>query len=67
MASKTDIYTLKEYDGKIGIFYNAEIVPFQQINVEVSSLPEADQVLLKEGIIVYSKEELKSKIEDYES
>ncbi len=67
MASKTDIYTVKEYEGKIGVFYNQENVPYQEIDVDVASLPEADQALLKEGITVYSTEKLNSIIEDYES
>lgn len=67
MASRTDFYTLKEYDGIIGVFYNEESAPYQEIQVDVSLLPEADQQLLKDGIKVYSKEELNSKIEDYES
>ncbi len=67
MASKTDVYTLKEYEGRIGVFYNAETAPYQELDVDVSSLPEADQELLKEGIKVYSTEKLKGIIEDYES
>ncbi len=67
MASKTDVYTVKEYEGEIGVFHNEETAPYRRLDVNVSSLPEADQELLKEGIKVYSTEKLKSIIEDYES
>ena len=67
MASKTDVYTLKEYEGRIGIFHNDDSVPYQQIDVDVSTFSEEDQRLLKEGITVYSIDELNRKIEDYES
>jgi len=67
MASKTDVYTVKEYEGHIGVFLNDDTVPYQEIDVDVSALPEADQVLLKDGIKVYSTEKLNSIIEDYES
>jgi hypothetical protein len=67
MASKTDIYTLKEYEGRIGIFHNDDTVPYQQLDVDVSTFSEEDQRLLKEGITVYSIDELNRKIEDYGS
>ncbi len=67
MASRADVYMLKEYNGVIGVFFNEENTPYQEIDVAVSSLPAADQELLQEGIRVYSKEELNNRIEDYES
>ncbi len=67
MASKTDVYTLKEYEGRIGIFHNDDTEPYQQIDVDVSTFSEEDQRLLKDGIKVFSTEELNRKIEDYES
>jgi 1-aminocyclopropane-1-carboxylate deaminase/D-cysteine desulfhydrase-like pyridoxal-dependent ACC family enzyme len=67
MVSKTDVYTLKEYEGRIGIFHNDDTEPYQLIDVDVSTFSEEDQRLLKEGIKVFSVEELNQKIEDYES
>ena len=67
MASKTDVYTVKEYEGRIGVFHNDDSTPYQEIDVDVSSLPEADQKLLKDGIKAYSTEKLNSIMEDYES
>ena len=67
MASKTDVYTVKEYEGRIGVFHNDDTTPYQEIDVDVSSLPEADRKLLKDGIKAYSTEKLNSIMEDYES
>ena len=67
MASKTDLFTLKEYNGRIGVFYSGETIPYQEIDVDISSLPAADQDALKEGIQVYGTDELNRKIEDFES
>lgn len=67
MTSRSNTYTVKEYDGHIGVFYNDESIPYQVIDVEVSSLPEADRELLKKGIQVQDTARLNSIIEDYES
>lgn len=67
IASRSDLYTVKEYHGIIGVFHNSDMIPYQEIHVEVASLPKEDQELLKEGIQVYSKDKLNSVIEDYES
>ena len=60
-------FTVKEYYGHIGIFKKDETTPYHEIDVEVDSLPEADQELLRKGIEVDSQEKLNSIIEDYES
>ncbi len=67
MASKTDVYVLREFQGKIGIFHNDETEPYQEIDVDVSTFSEEDQKLLRDGIKVYSIDDLNQKIEDYES
>ncbi|XOQ49210.1 MAG: BofC-C domain-containing protein [Eubacteriales bacterium] len=67
MTSKSNVYIVKEYEGHIGIFYNDESKPYEEIQVDVSSLPEADRKLLKEGIKVTDTDRLNSIIEDYES
>lgn len=66
-SSSVNTYTVKEYEGHIGVFYNNESTPYQEIDVEVASLPQADQVLLKDGIRVNDVDRLNSIIEDYES
>ena len=58
-------FTLKEYDGRLGIFIGTANTPSEIINIDFRSLPEADQIRLKDGITVYSKEELHSLTEDF--
>ncbi len=65
--SRSTIYTVKEYEGRIGVFYNDDPTPYQEIDVDVFSLPAADQEALSTGIKVYSTDKLNQIIEDYES
>ena len=62
------LYILKTYNDKIGIFYEDETEPFSVLSgVMLKSLSEYDQNLLNTGIKVYSDEELRRLIEDYDS
>lgn len=67
MTSRSDTYTVKEYEGHIGVFHNDAPIPYQEIEVDISSLPEADRQLLKKGITVTDTNKLNGIIEDYES
>lgn len=58
-----DIYCLKDYNGKIGIFKNDALV--YTLDVYIFTLPEEDKKLLSEGIEVSNKEELYDLIELY--
>ncbi|MFR2561438.1 MAG: BofC C-terminal domain-containing protein [Anaeromassilibacillus sp.] len=58
---------MRTYEGRIGIFLNDSEVPIEELDVDVGLLPEADQVLLEEGIRVTDREHLNRLIEDYES
>ena len=58
-----DIYCLKDYNGKIGIYKNNSLV--YTLDVYVFTLPEEDKKLLTEGIEVSNKEELYDLIEIY--
>lgn len=66
MVGKEDFYTVREYNGHIGVFRNEETEPFEEIQVDVDLFPEIDRELLKEGIKAYTPEELNGVIEDYE-
>ena len=56
-------FTIKEFNGKIGIYKDGD---FQyQINVSVSTLPEADKKLLLRGIEVSTEQELNDIISCY--
>lgn len=57
------IYTVKEYNNKIGIFKNDSLV--YTMDTYIFTLPESDKRLLAEGIRVDTIEELEILIEEY--
>lgn len=57
-------YTLKEYQGRIGVFFYNEKQPRQVLDVVVDELPKKDAEQLKSGFYLKSKEELLQLIED---
>ena len=62
-AKKEIYYVLKEYNGKIGVYENESLI--YTLDIYVFTLPEVDKQLLKDGIIVYTKEKLYELIEEY--
>ena len=61
---QNEIFTLKSYKGKIGIFdSSAKLIDV--IEVYVKTLPSTDRRMLEEGIEVSGREALISAIEDY--
>ncbi len=61
---KKEEYLVREYRGQIGVF-SADGTLLEILDTYVKTLPEADRVLLGEGISIKTKEELNSLIEDY--
>ena len=59
----TDIYCLKEYNGKIGIYQNDALV--FTIDKFIFTLPENDKKLLKEGIYTTDIKEFYEILEQY--
>ena len=57
-------WIVKEHDGRIGIFDREGVLLFV-LDTYVKTLPEADKRLLGEGIVIETKEQLLSLIEDY--
>ena len=66
-AGRQAIFLVKAYEGKIGIYHVGEAKPFRILNVQVSSLPAADQQLLRSGISLQSSDQLQAVLEDYGS
>lgn len=66
-AQTADSYTVAEYDGKIAVFKNGEVVPFEIYDSYVETLPEHDREILRKGIKTKSAAELQKIIEDYTS
>ena len=58
---------MRAYKGHIGIFLNESESTFEELDVDLDLLPEADQILLREGIRVTDRDRLNRLIEDYES
>lgn len=56
-------YTLKEYNGKIGVYENDSLM--YVLDTYVFTLPEKDKKLLNSGISVSTKEELYKLLELY--
>lgn len=63
IANENTLYTVKEYNGKIGIFENNALI--YTLDKYVFTLPEYDKKLLSSGITVSTKEELYEIIEEY--
>lgn len=67
VSDEIKFYTLKKYDNHLAVFENNNIQPIEVIEVDIRSLPIADQNILDSGIKVTSISALKKIIEDYES
>lgn len=63
---KTSTYTIKEYEGIIGVFKDEETVPCMTENVKVSTLPEEDKEIMMEGISFDTYKEMISFLQNYE-
>ena len=62
-TNEDKIYTVKEFNGKIGVYLNGD---FQyDLDIYVSTLPEKDKQLLSKGIIATSEQELNEIISVY--
>ena len=57
------VYTVKEYNGKIGVYENEALI--YTLDRHVFTLPEYDKKLLSSGIVVSTEEELYKIIEEY--
>lgn len=61
------LYFLYECGGKIGIYDAKSHILVDIINVFTASLPQSDQILLKNGIEIFSFTELSKIIDDFTS
>jgi len=58
-------YTIKEFDGKIGVFEGDALIRI--VDVDLSTFRAEDRNLLREGIKVTTREEVLGILEDYSS
>ncbi|MBQ6568936.1 MAG: BofC C-terminal domain-containing protein [Clostridia bacterium] len=63
--NRSQTYTVKETNGYIGVFYGESKTPYEILDADISEFPPEDQLLLKNGITVNSREELNEVLEDY--
>lgn len=58
-------YTLREYEGKIGIFYDGNTLPDKVLDVYLITLPADDVIRLRDGITASDQAEVRALIEDF--
>lgn len=56
--------TVREYNGRIGVFIGDSTVPYRIIDYDVRLMPEFDREQLDQGIVIESEYELERLIED---
>ncbi len=64
-VSAQNRYTIRTYQGHIGVFLNDEQTPYREINVTLNTLPEEDRKLLEQGITANTAAEVQILLEDY--
>lgn len=57
-------YIIKDFNGNIAVYEMDSEKPFKITDVPISSMPKADQEMLKDGIRVKGESELESLLED---
>lgn len=62
-STEKDVYCIKEYNGKIGIYKNDALI--YTIDKYIFTLPENDKKLLRDGIYTTDSEEFYEIIEQY--
>lgn len=60
-------YILKDYNGKLAIFYEDTQIPYKIFDIFISNLPKKDREAIKSGIKASGDEELEKLISDYTS
>lgn len=60
-------YLIKTYGGKVAVFTSGSGAPDQVFDVNVASLPQAEQTRLKNGFRVQTRDEMLAVIENYSS
>ena len=61
------LYIIREYEGRVAVFGQDSDTPEIVLETFVRHLPIYDRIQLREGVRVYSIEELEARIEDYTS
>ena len=70
VASLTEpeyLYIIREHDGRVAVFARGRSTPEMVLDRLVHHLPTYDRIQLREGVPVFTREELQERIEDYTS
>lgn len=67
LASESETYVVREYNGHIGVFRDSETTPFREFQTDVSVLPKDDQLALQKGKVLHSMADVERLMEDYDS
>lgn len=65
VAQPTSPYILREFEGRLAVYFNDEPNPQKVFDVYTSTLPPYDRGQLQQGVAINSYEELVQRIEDY--
>ena len=60
------MYVLKTYEGKLAVYRFEGKTPMEVTDIYVDSLPDYDKASLDKGVSIYSDEQLRRALEDYE-
>ena len=61
------VYILREYEKMVAVYAPGAEEPLEVTEIPADSLPYADQVKLREGLVVHGSEELAQVLEDFGS
>jgi len=61
------LYVIREHNGRVAVFARGESTPEMVLERMVHHLPTYDRIQLREGVPVFTEEELQDRIEDYTS
>lgn len=60
------LYFVREHNGRIAVFCRGSSEPFRYLEFNISLLPDFDREQLREGVGLYTDEELQTYIQDVE-
>lgn len=68
MAEREPVgFVLRECEGRLALYRENSVKPYQILDVQVYLLPEADREALKTGIVVETEAELRRLLEDFDA
>ncbi|MFI3207330.1 MAG: hypothetical protein R3Y33_08765 [Clostridia bacterium] len=66
LTNKSNMYEVKSVAGELVVFMNGEEFSVLIDEIKLSSLPEADQLIIESGLVFYAYNDLIDFLENYE-